>query len=118
MNGIELIAAERQRQVSLEGYSAKHDDTHAKGELAMAAVCYAANEPVYVRDQYVNNGVYFCDPWPFESEWDKRPVDDDDNPVFEIDSDVRIRQLVKAGALIAAEIDRLQRAMKGGGDGR
>jgi hypothetical protein len=39
MTGIELIAAERKRQVEKEGYTAKHDSQWVKGELAGAAVC-------------------------------------------------------------------------------
>ncbi|MEG2267851.1 MAG: DUF550 domain-containing protein, partial [Acinetobacter sp.] len=34
------IIAERQRQISEEGWTPEHDDEHDKGELAMAAVCY------------------------------------------------------------------------------
>ncbi|MCM0757438.1 hypothetical protein M7775_02505, partial [Sporomusa sphaeroides DSM 2875] len=40
-SGIELIAAERQRQISQEGWTPEHDDQHANGELALAAACYA-----------------------------------------------------------------------------
>ena len=40
--GIRLIAAERQRQVDVEGWTPAHDDEHDEGELAIAAACYAA----------------------------------------------------------------------------
>ena len=99
MNGVELIAAERQRQIDVEGWSLKHDDDHFKGELAAAAVCYAdeafvqSYEPWSRRiDAIAPHG------WPFDSLEFWKPSDDP------------IRNLVKAGALIAAEIDRLQRA--------
>lgn len=96
MNGIELIAVERQRQVDDEGWSAEHDADHDCGELAMAAVCYAAVKRVY-KCIMIDGRWKYVDPWPFKPQWDKRHKDD------------RIRHLVKAGALIAAEIDRLKR---------
>ena len=90
-NGIDLIVAERQRQVSGEGWSSIHDDTHDRGEMAISAACYAANETV------ADVKVGAVDAWPWGSCYDKRKKHD------------RIRQLTIAGALIAAEIDRLQR---------
>jgi hypothetical protein len=88
-NGVALIASERDRQVRSEGWTPEHDDEHENGELISAAVWYA------------DNGCEFdlglrLPPWPFEPEAWKA-------------SDDRVGQLVKAGALIAAEIDRLQR---------
>ena len=44
MSGAERIAAERQRQVEREGWTADHDAQHTDGSLAWAAVCYAAPE--------------------------------------------------------------------------
>jgi hypothetical protein len=41
MSGIELIAAERERQVSVEGWTPEHDDKHDSGSLVAAAVTYA-----------------------------------------------------------------------------
>lgn len=41
MSGIEAIASERQRQIEQEGWTTEHDDTHADGEMARAAACYA-----------------------------------------------------------------------------
>lgn len=35
------IIAERRRQIKAEGYDAKHDDEHTRGEIARAAACYA-----------------------------------------------------------------------------
>jgi hypothetical protein len=40
--GIELIAAERKRQIEAKGWTYEHDDAHEEGELIAAAVCYAA----------------------------------------------------------------------------
>lgn len=82
-SGIGLITTERQRQMTAEGWTPEHDDAHDKRELVYAAIRYASPMPTF----------HF---WPWEEAWWK-PSDDP------------IRNLVKAGALIAAEIDRLQR---------
>ena len=84
MTGAEMIVRERDRQTSSEGWTPAHDDTHTHGELAAAAIAYASPfESIK------------CDVWPWESDSYKPTT--------------RIRDLVKAGALIAAEIDRLKR---------
>ena len=93
MNGVELIAQERQRQVDTEGWSAEHDDAHKIGEMALAARCYAQTSYSQVCG-WSAGGPERTWPWNKQS-W--KPADDP------------IRNLVKAGALIAAEIDRLQR---------
>lgn len=67
------------------GYIAKHDDTHVHEELARAGAYYAL--PPHIR-------VNFPELWPFEPEAFKPSPQD------------RLRELVKAGAMIAAEIDR------------
>lgn len=90
MTGVELIAVERQRQIAVEGWTPEHDDTHAQHEMALAAFCYLGH--IAVTDA-LNIPTLF---WPWEQAWWK-PSDDP------------IRNLVKAGALIAAEIDRLTR---------
>ena len=93
--GIELIAEERQRQIEKEGWTPEHDDQHNTGDLAHAAAAYASAE-LYRRtaSEGYDNTPHI---WPFERKWWKPTPDD------------RIRELQKAGALIAAEIDRLQR---------
>jgi hypothetical protein len=111
-DGADLIAQERQRQISTEGWSPTHDDRHDQGELALAAIKYASPLAVevgyYVHHSCGCRSVGECphtvlsdkkewsDPWP----WHRSSFKPSD----------RIRDLVKAGALIAAEIDRLQRA--------
>ena len=40
MKALELIAAERKRQIGEEGYSPEHDDKNENGELAEAAMTY------------------------------------------------------------------------------
>lgn len=101
-SGIELIAEERERQISREGWTAEHDSRYQSGELNDAAICYASavaemqrgNASLGLIKLHIND--YSSVPWPWEDEWWK-PSDDPK------------RNLIKAGALIAAEIDRLQR---------
>lgn len=100
MSGAEQIAVERKRQIEEEGFHSGHDDGHDWEDLVWAAVCYAAPDPIYVLRR-PTDGPYgrddFHDPWPWDDEDDKRKKHD------------RKRRLVIAGALIAAEIDRLER---------
>lgn len=107
--GVAKIAAERRRQIEQEGWTPEHDDEHRAGQMALAAACYAT--PVLLYRQYERaNQVIYDDPWPWEERWDKREFDG--NVVLANGSHStakRIRQLVKSGALIAAEIDRLER---------
>ena len=110
MTGAEQIAEERIRQVNQEGWTSEHDDQHIDGSLAQAAICYAAPIPIFQRE---GDERYFAfvDPWPdsWDPEWDKRPFDSYKGEPRTPTHEERIRMLVKAGALIAAEIDRLQR---------
>lgn len=93
------VLNERRRQVASEGWTPEHDDEHDDGELAAAAACYAAEFPVFreyemaVGDGNVEEG--FTNAWPWAENWFKRTD--------------RRRDLVKAGALILAEIERLDR---------
>lgn len=95
--GIELIAAERFRQIEKEGWSVEHDDEHILEELASAGAYYALPEETieFLNDRYGSDTDLHL--WPFELEWRKTTPND------------RVKQLSKAGALIAAEIDRLNR---------
>lgn len=103
LSGAALIAAERRRQLEEEGWSPEHDDTHEDGELAIAAACYAIpddgdlTEPVRFPTRSIVDGERIPPLWPWEGRDYKRTPHD------------RERELVKAGALIAAEIDRLRR---------
>ena len=92
--GTELIADERQRQITEEGWTAEHDEQHNKGELAKAGASYALAEDM--REYFHDNDIV-PPTWPWDEKWWKPTPD------------YRVRELVKAGALIAAEIDRLQR---------
>lgn len=94
MTGIELIAAERARQVSEEGWMPEHDDEHDKGEMIVAAQDYIGAAKDVLRRWKFPDMPYMG--WPWAASWWKPSPDP-------------IRNLVKAGALLAAEIDRLQR---------
>lgn len=90
VTGAAMIALERARQVFSEGYSAEHDDRHKRYQLVDAGICYAREATLAARPSSVPLT------WPWEDElW--KPSE-------------RIDDLVKAGALFAAEIDRLLRA--------
>ena len=119
-SGVALIKRERLRQISKEGWTSEHDDSHTGGELALAACCYATPRRLYVKGTNGFGTVTFTDPWPFgqiqgsryRGDWDKRKKFRRGNyPLWptELDPDQRLDLLVKAGALIAAEIDRLLR---------
>lgn len=97
-SGCELITAERERQINGEGFNWAHDDLHVGAELASAAACYAI--PLPQRDVSLpstKGSTLLQYLWPWESKWWKPSPED------------RVRELVKSGALIAAEIDRIQR---------
>ena len=104
--GIELIAKERQRQIVVEGYTSQHDSQHNVNEFISAACTYAAAADLYLwSDSFdstsswhkTNEPFYWNEikrRWPWGKEYFK-PTN-------------TLRDLVKAGALIAAAIDRLQ----------
>ena len=100
MTGAERIAAERQRQIEVEGYAPEHDAEHIQSDLLAGAHCYLATGLMFNRPSHP------CAAWGTyetpqgESGW---PWDDGWKP----DLSDPIPNLVKAGALIAAEIDRL-----------
>ena len=102
----DMIAAERERQIEELGYTQDHDAEHDEADLAFAAVCYAAPVPVYLfryveqpaqPGQGQGGSVQWVEPWPLG--WAR--------PERAADRDGRIDELVKAGALIAAELDRM-----------
>lgn len=102
LSGSELIQLERVRHRTTEGWSDMHDDGHENGELLDAAQCYiheAQRKEIHPQPP-VN--------WPWESSaWN--PCADQDGRIRPADA---IKMLTKAGALVAAEIDRLHRIPK------
>lgn len=95
MTGIEIIAEERKRQIEKEGWTAEHDSEHSANDLAIAAGHYAMPEEARTF-MLTEEGEYLPIFWPFDSKWWKPSPND------------RVKELAKAGALIAAEIDRIQ----------
>lgn len=83
----EDVVSERERQKSVLGWSEQHDDAHDQGQLAVAASCYARNAGL--EDPNPPTG------WPWDEKWWKPKSQRED--------------LVRAGALILAEIERLDR---------
>jgi hypothetical protein len=98
--GSEMTHEERMRQIEVEGWTPEHDDTQVHGEMAKAAMSYvdfACRLGGRFHDHIIaNKQFYRPEFWLWDDElW--KPSDDP------------IRNLQKAGALIAAEIDRLLR---------
>lgn len=100
------VAAERERQVKKERWSRRHDDGHTTGELACAAAAYAygaslsQEEKEFHRDALYGSrrGIssIIARLWPWDSRWYK-PKD-------------RRSDLIRAAALLVAEIERIDRA--------
>ena len=109
------VLAERRRQIEAEGWAPEHDDKHTRGDLTAAAANYAAmaclalnascltvcpdERPPLTGLGYSAGWPYgrqYALNWPWKRSWWKP-------------GGVR-RMLVKAGALILAEIERLDRA--------
>lgn len=83
------VLAERQRQKEVEGWTPEHDDEHNNGQLAVAAACYAVENSQRLAAKPPLS-------WPWDAHWWKPKGNR--------------RNLIKAGALILAEIERLDRA--------
>ena len=80
MTALEDIAAERKRQIEIEGWTSEHDDTHDHRDFCDAAAAYFRADPSI---------------WP----WDKRSWKPKD----------RRRDLIRAGALLLAYDDAARR---------
>lgn len=118
---IELISAERQRQIEVENYDISHDDHYSHGELVGAAMCYAAesvnkhypkDKPLLRAQVFVPAEIDFMvndgdrgdrkiktknsweDAWPWDGQYDKREKHDE------------LRCLVISCALLVAEIEK------------
>lgn len=109
-NAIDDVLAERRRQIEVEGWTADHDDQHSDGSLALAACCYASAASAYA-EVCAGGGapplndyrrLQPCYNWPksWSRSWwkPKSPR----------------RDLVRATALLIAEIERVDRAVERG----
>lgn len=93
------VLAERQRQIAAEGWTPEHDDRYDTGELASAAASYAQCAGLQGEGAVTGNAFKtpYVENWPWSEHWWKPSTDPR-------------RNLIKAGALILAEIERLDRA--------
>jgi hypothetical protein len=92
--GLAAVAAERRRQIEVEDWTPEHDDEHDNGEMAAAAAAYAFSAYTNTAARY-----FAAEPvgfWPWDACWWKPRTPRED--------------LVRAGALIVAEIERIDRA--------
>lgn len=99
---IKDVINERQRQINQEFYSTENDDEYEQNELLRAAVCYAEN---VVRRGWVFDSNFGPDVYQEEEVPDLWPWDLD----FWKPKNPR-RDLVRAAALIIAEIERIDRS--------
>lgn len=98
--GVDVLA-ERRRQIHVEGFTLEHDDEHHRGELAIAAACYAEEAFCQLKDPDRLPEISQIVPalWPWEPSWWKPSLDARKN-------------LVKAGALTLAAIGVIDRAIE------
>ncbi len=100
------VLIERTRQVVLEGWTPQHDDQHRGGEMAKAGACYAQCAGIGIamaagvetHYEFVAEYERASCPrplWPWEARWWKPKTPR--------------RDLVRAAALLIAEIERLDR---------
>lgn len=90
------VYKERERQRNEKGYDASHDDAHKAGELANAAACYAMKVDSFGLSSEIHSHL-----WP--EGWDAPKP-----------GDTRRQELIKACALLLAEMERLDRAEEQG----
>lgn len=95
------VLAEQRRQIEADGWTPERDDSHALGELGLAAALYAlpydarvGGEPLIEQAAHIHldMALEIACGWTIKPETDPR------------------KRLVKAGALILAEIERFDRA--------
>lgn len=93
------IAAERRRQMEVEGWTPEHDEQHSEGQLEAAAASYAIDAACRAF-----GGAASSNPprtWPWSQDWWKPTT--------------ARRNLVKSAALCAAAIERIDRTAQKGG---
>lgn len=106
------VLRERERQVSVEGWTPEHDDEHAGGQMALAAVCYAMPTDrlkMCVKYNEIDNGRSAGEYNPFMARYMVPTLWPDSWHAMYWKPTDRRRDLVKAAALILAEIERIDR---------
>lgn len=112
-----LVLINEERQIVKEGWTKEHDDKHTDGSLAMVAALYASPSDDLVRVlrcEECENTTTELDPWPW---WNTKNYDryNDGGVSFRLRAwdkrkeHSRMKRLQIAGALIVAEMERLQR---------
>lgn len=98
---------ERNRQINVEGWVPAHDDTHVLFEMSRAAAFYALHTAAEVLPEPTQDapsgryGLFLTADQAWPPQWD--------NALWKKPKDAR-SNLVRAAALIVAEIERLDRA--------
>jgi hypothetical protein len=85
---LELVRAERLKQINKHGHTPEYDDDHVDGEIADAAACYANT---------INSNEELILYWPWEPEY------------FKKEEKTRKDQIITACAMLMAEHERLER---------
>ena len=107
VKAIAAFVKERQRQIQKEGWSTEHDDSHKDNSLAKAAACYAMPEDE--RKKY--ESYTFREPKRWFPRWWPKSWDVEH---WKPTPENRKREIEKAGALLLAEWERLDRLEAGG----
>lgn len=94
--GIEIIAQERLEQIEKHLFTAQNDSEYTSNELIRCAICYLMADNLDLTQNEDGENLIVSGYWPWAVKWWKPAPKN------------RIKELAKAGALIAAEIDRLQ----------
>lgn len=103
MTGEERIRAERDRQIQVENYGGTHDDAHDRGQLYLAAKAYLAATHRTDIDDILEYE------WPWEARFFKPYLPHSTVRGGVVDTE---KCLIKAGALILAEKERLDRVLE------
>jgi hypothetical protein len=100
------VLCERHRQITEEGWTPEHDDEHPPGDLAQAGAAYAVNAVNHLTANHLGFNIENSLPpihWPWNFAWWKPKTTRDD--------------MVRAAALIIAEIEKMDRAEVGDDQG-
>lgn len=94
---LNLVKAEREKQINKHGYTSEHDDKHWDGSIADAAACYAATGSVYLKYELTDGSFNYPPLFPWNHEWLKK------------EEKTRKEQIITACAMLMAEYERLER---------
>jgi len=90
---LELVKAERLKQINKHGYTPEHDDEHTDGSIADAAACYAATTDPYEKGHFGK----FRALWRWDFNYYKK------------EEKTRKDQIITACSMLMAEWERLER---------